>query len=392
MPPNAPNPFSTIPNQRLGGMMNTENNVHDEMESLSGGLRNNVHAFEFPELNMQTNQGVPGTSRQVSAPMGNNPSTGQFTNVTWKPKEPQVFHGKNTEDVHSWTDVVTNYYAFMQGTPQQEVAYAATLLRDSAHDWWKSYLRKNGNKYPRDWPTMSLALIERFGSHLREKEALANIMFMRQNKRNVREYSADFENCVGKLTSYDEATLIQIYIWGLERELAEKVSVQNPKTLSAAIGFAEDIELAIKFAHRPPVKGQSGVSQSSSQVFSGNKQSNWRGGQCGGRWNRGGSFGGRRGGALIGRGRGQMPQPNTFNNSVGGNGGFNPNCYYCGRPGHISRNCPQRINTGFARGRGSRGGRTGGRRTHFAGLGTVNESDEFVGLEDQATSSNAQEN
>ena len=89
---------------------------------------------------------------------------------------------------------------FMQGTPQQEVAYAATLLRDNAHDWFMAYLRRNQGRYPRDWATMAAALVERFGSRLREKQALANIMVLRQNRRSVRDYAAEFENCVGRLT------------------------------------------------------------------------------------------------------------------------------------------------------------------------------------------------
>ena len=39
---------------------------------------------------------------------------------------------------------------FMQGAPQQEVAYAATLLRANAHDWFMVYLYKNQGRYPRD--------------------------------------------------------------------------------------------------------------------------------------------------------------------------------------------------------------------------------------------------
>ena len=96
----------------------------------------------------------------------------------------------------------------MNGTSNQEVAYAATLLRDNAHIWWQAYLRHNAGRCPRDWPTMSAGLVERFGSRLRDKQALADIVAMRQNGRPVAEYSAQFENSVGKLQSSDEPTLV----------------------------------------------------------------------------------------------------------------------------------------------------------------------------------------
>ena len=69
---------------------------------------------------------------------------------------------------------------------------------------------------------MSAALVDRFGSRLRDRQALAELMVMRQNRRNVREFAADFENCVGKLTSSDENTLMQMFLWALDRELAER--------------------------------------------------------------------------------------------------------------------------------------------------------------------------
>ena len=54
--------------------------------------------------------------------------------VQWRPKEPLMFFGRAPEDVNTWVSIVSNYFGFMSGTPQQEVAYAATLLSDAPHD------------------------------------------------------------------------------------------------------------------------------------------------------------------------------------------------------------------------------------------------------------------
>ena len=35
---------------------------------------------------------------------------------------------------------------FMQGTPEQEVKYAATYLRGAAHEWWEIFIKQEG--YP----------------------------------------------------------------------------------------------------------------------------------------------------------------------------------------------------------------------------------------------------
>ena len=59
-----------------------------------------------------------------------------------------------------------NCFIFMAGIVQQEVAYAATLLRDVSQEWWFGYLQRNHGKYPRGWDTMVQAILERFGSNL----------------------------------------------------------------------------------------------------------------------------------------------------------------------------------------------------------------------------------
>ena len=87
-----------------------------------------------------------------------------------------MFCGKSTKDAHTWVSVVNNYFVFMNGTPHQEVAYAIMLLREATHDWWQSYLSCRQNVLPPDWATLSATLLDRFGSKLRAKQALADIM------------------------------------------------------------------------------------------------------------------------------------------------------------------------------------------------------------------------
>ena len=60
----------------------------------------------------------------------------------------------------------------------------------------------------------------------------------------VCEYSDEFELHMGRLESFDERSLIQQFIWGLEESLAKAVTLKYPKTIHAAIGHAEAIELA----------------------------------------------------------------------------------------------------------------------------------------------------
>ena len=71
--------------------------------------------------------------------------------VQWRPKEPFIFFGRANEDANTWTSIVSNYFAFIQGSPQKEVAYAVTLLRDAAHDWWTAYLLRQGGRMAPNW-------------------------------------------------------------------------------------------------------------------------------------------------------------------------------------------------------------------------------------------------
>ena len=84
-------------------------------------------------------------------------------------------------------------------------------------------------------------------------------MTISQGQRPVREYASQFELLLGRLSSYDEAMMLNQFVWGLQPELARSVSLHYPKSIAQAVSLAETTELAVKASRRPTTKGgQSG--------------------------------------------------------------------------------------------------------------------------------------
>ena len=185
-------------------------------------------------------------------------------------------------------------------------------------------------------------------------------MSISQGTRPVREYASQFEMLLGRLESYDEAMLLNQFVWGLQPELACSVSLHYPKSIAQAVSLAETTELAVKASRRPTAKGQQfGRAPINQNRGRGQWRGQGRGGYRGGRSM--GSSGRRSGGG--GRGRGGRAGVSS------GSVNFDPlACYRCGVRGHLARDCPQAIqsqesgNSGPSRARFSQSGQKGPQR------------------------------
>ena len=232
--------------ERLGINARSQQEDQGERESMAGNVPNSgpeTSQFSFPR--MQGNV-APTSGQQV------------FATAQWRPKEPPMFTGAATDDVYLWTSLVKQYFVFMCGNAHQEVAFAATLLRGAAHEWYLGYEKRNGNRPPQDWPTLMQAILERFGSNIRAQEAHAKLLTVSQGKRSVRDYTSEFETLLGRLSTRDEDTWKRMYVWGLQPHLAKAVALKYPTTIAQAAGHAEEIDLAIKASQRPNL-GQTGA-------------------------------------------------------------------------------------------------------------------------------------
>ena len=176
----------------------------------------------------------------------------------WKPREPPTFSGRLKEDVHQWTAIVTQYFAMVSGTDQQQLAYAVSLLRGSAIEWYNAEVKKDN---PTHWKSLSKALILHFGSIARSKRALLKIMQLKQDQDDVLQYAAKFESLKAQLETYDEQILLMKFIFGLKNDLVEPVFMQYSKTVQKAKQVAENIEIVHQGAKRHESKTAKGQNQ-----------------------------------------------------------------------------------------------------------------------------------
>ena len=81
-------------------------------------------------------------------------------------------------------------------------------------------------------------------------------MDIKQGKRKMAEYTAEFQALLNRLPSYDEPWMIDIFIWGLQPHIARIVSISRPKTVVEAMTMAEEIDHAIRASQKCHLMGQ----------------------------------------------------------------------------------------------------------------------------------------
>ena len=195
------------------------------------------------------------------------------------------------------------------------------------------------NRVPsRDWAMLVAVLLDRLGSNIRSQEAQSQLMSISQGSRAVRDYASQFETLLGRLDSYDKGHMLNLFIWGLQPDLARSVSLHYPQSIAKAISLAEITELAIKASRRPGWKSSTVGDQTRGQNQKKRGQGQWRGRGWGRSGYRGkgnnSSMGSARGNS---RGRGGVGRGQSY--SVN----YDPlACFQCGVRGHLARDCPQR--------------------------------------------------
>ena len=69
---------------------------------------------------------------------------------TAKPSTPETFHGRTSEDISQWLFSIEQYFlASRVNDNNQQVNYAASLLRGSAALWWRQLVEDSGR--PNTW-------------------------------------------------------------------------------------------------------------------------------------------------------------------------------------------------------------------------------------------------
>ena len=230
-------------------------NLHAEPEiSIQSAYGNKDEKCPSPSVN-QMNRDNPVQTESENTPP-ENPQT--MSRSEWKPREPPTFSRRLKEDVHQWTAIVTQYFAMILGTDQQQLTYAVSLLRGNAIEWYNTEVKKDN---PTDWKGLSEALILRFGSTARSKRALLRIMQLKQDQDDVLQYAAKFESFKAQMETYDEQMLLMRFIFGLNENLMEPVFMQYPKTVQEAKQVAENIEIVHQGVERHESKTAKGQNQ-----------------------------------------------------------------------------------------------------------------------------------
>lgn len=322
-----PTPFTSVsPSNATPSLMNPE-----ELQN-GNGASDSTQASEISLRLPGDRQRPPSFTR--TSPLASTSTNGTPFNFQLKPKEPPVYHGRLQEDVISWLAKVRDFFYLTNVTEQQKVAYTATLLVDTAGEWWISYMRQRNEQRPRSFEELATALRDRFGSRQVEETArLALADIKQQPKETVHSYGARFSALLNKLMTYDEAWAKTQFIRGLTQDIARFVYLAEPTTLAQAIAKAEDVNLADYLVRQSGAHGQQQQNQSANFQRT-------RG------FRRRGQFRGR---GFVAAMTQAQHQP-TATNSLAAD-----QCAVCQGFGHWARDCPSRGRGRQQRGRNTRG-------------------------------------
>ena len=241
-----------------------------------------------------------------------------------KPPKPDPFKGG--QKIASWLFSVEQYFAVIGVTLDgARIAYAATLLRDTAADWWRGFniAAQAGRKIlPTTWSEFKDAITAHFQPIHEEDFARQYIRSLRQ-QRSVRDYVVRFQEVSLQIPTMDERSRVDAFTAGLKQDVRRWVKLQAPSTLERAMEIAEqyqtmmmqDMAAIRAYAGRPRFGNSGGGGDGPVPMDVDSRANNLRAGKHKPKQNPKGKLG------------------RKEDKKV-------PTCWHCNEPGHVRRECP----------------------------------------------------
>ena len=130
-----------------------------------------------------------------------------------KPREPPMFTGEKGQDVISWLRIVDDYFALVNCTESQKVAYLILLLAGNARCWWDAEYVARGSQRPENAEEFKMLLQAQFESLVRETRARTELLHLHQRKgENACTYMARTKSLLHKVPGYHMKTALQQWL------------------------------------------------------------------------------------------------------------------------------------------------------------------------------------
>lgn len=165
------------------------------------------------------------------------------------PASPTKFSGskKSHEAVQQFTGSLDIYFGFYPTMSDYEkISLAQTYFEpdDIAAQWFRPYVSQLSPDYPetdrpvwlKTWKEFKAELERRFGDPLDFSSAIQRITTLRQTK-SVRQYAVAFQSAAAR-TNFDEATQIIMFRNGLQKHIAVALSAHEFSTINELISVA----------------------------------------------------------------------------------------------------------------------------------------------------------
>jgi len=148
---------------------------------------------------------------------------------------PPTFDGSAAK-LEAWTATMRQQFAYYGLAEADKVRLAAGCLSGAALVWWESAL--TGGAPPADWAGLDAALRLRFQPITAEQQARGALLALAQGKGPVHSYVDRFRALLARVPSMDDATRTQLFLRGLQPEIARTLHMYGVTTLDAAINAA----------------------------------------------------------------------------------------------------------------------------------------------------------
>ena len=270
-----------------------------------------LNGMQMQLATLQQNQQVPAVQAHVDPKL--------------KIPKPPVFTGRNREpSPQNWTYQMENYLLASNvnlDTPAA-VTYAAGFLADTALTWHRIYrINVQGGRPPyASWTEFKTALTSRFTFLSAERTARQKLSSLRQTG-SVRSYAQAYNLCMIELPEMNERDRMFRFMEGLKPEVRIHVELKEPTNLSQAMELAIQTDSLLQQVKKgPSLVGNGGTY---SRITS--KESSHTPMEIG----------------LI-ESKVTSPQQNRNQATAKPDPKGGVRCYYCGRLGHIKKDCRKR--------------------------------------------------